>query len=70
MAFPHHAAVATTGNQLPVALEGGFGPGLEVVQLHEQIRIVNHRPDLVEIFLHGGEYGFRSAKRLVVRHRR
>ena len=70
MAFPHHAAGAAKGNQLPVALEGGFGPGLEVVQLHKQIRIVNHRTDLVEVLLHGGKHGFRGAKRFFVRHGR
>ena len=70
VAFPDHTAGPALGNQLPVPLEGGFGPGLEVVQLQKQIRIVNHRTDLVEVLLHGGKHSLRGSKRLFIRHGR
>ena len=66
MAFPDHAACPALLNQLPVTFEGGFGPGLEVLQLNEQIRIVDQRTNLVKVLLHGSKHCLWRSKRLVV----
>src|SRR5699024_19859 len=65
----HKAILAALGNQVPVALERGLGPGLEIVELAEQAGIADQRPDLIKVFLHGFIHSFRRAPGLVVRSR-
>ena len=58
VAFPYKSAFVAIGNQGRLTLKGAAGPLLQIVELKQEGVIVNHRADLVEVFLHCSEDRF------------